>query len=88
MMDITKPCHQQPLLPSASVMFVSKAGITSGAVKSYGLGKRIEAVKNTRNVGKHDMKFNGATPKMEVDPESYVSRAIPHTENTLRMVDR
>jgi len=57
-------------------MFVSSAGITSGAIESYSLGKRIEAVKNTRNVGKHDMKFNGATPKMEVDPETFVSRMI------------
>ena len=54
-------------------MFVSQAGINSGAVESYGLGKRIEAVKNCRNVSKHDMKFNGATPEMSVDPDLFVS---------------
>ncbi|GAB7363747.1 hypothetical protein MBLNU230_g4315t1 [Neophaeotheca triangularis] len=60
-----------PLVPHASVMFVSAAGIASGTVGSYGLGKRVEAVKDTRSVGKHDMKFNGATPKMKVDPETF-----------------
>lgn len=68
---ISRPMFS-PLVPSASVVFVSSASITSGAIHSYGLGKRIEAVKNTRKVGKHDMKFNGATPEMKVDPESFV----------------
>lgn len=57
------------------MLFVSSASITGGAIDSYCLSKRIEAVKNTRKVGKHDMKFNGATPKMTVDPESFVSHA-------------
>ena len=54
-------------------MFVSKAGMENGSVKSYGLKKQIEIVKNTRTVTKLDMKFNNATPKMEVDPEAFVS---------------
>lgn len=37
----------------------------------YGLKKRIEVVKNTRNIGKKDMKYNNAMPIMKVDPESY-----------------
>jgi len=37
------------------------------------LKKRIEVVKNCRNIGKKDMKFNARMPKMRVDPESYVS---------------
>jgi len=35
------------------------------------LKKKIEVVKGTRNIGKRDMKHNDATPKMDVDPESY-----------------
>lgn len=58
------------------MLFVSKAGIASGAVDSYDLKKRIEVVKNCRTVKKHDMKFNGAMPDMKVDPELYVSHAI------------
>lgn len=53
-------------------MFVSQASIDNGVVQSYGLRKRIEAVKGCRTVGKKDMKFNDAMPKMKVDPESYV----------------
>jgi urease alpha subunit len=54
-------------------MFVSQASIDNGTVQSYGLRKRIEAVKGCRTVGKKDMKFNDTMPKMKVDPESYVS---------------
>lgn len=60
-------------LPSTSIMFVSQASIDEGIVQTYGLRKRIEAVKGCRSVGKKDMKFNDIMPKMEVDPESYVS---------------
>ncbi|KAL9629244.1 MAG: hypothetical protein Q9204_005386, partial [Flavoplaca sp. TL-2023a] len=67
---ISRPMYS-PLLPKASVLFVSKAGVTSGAVESYNLKKRIEVVKNCRTVKKHDMKFNGAMPEMKVDPELF-----------------
>lgn len=68
----------QPMVPSASVLFVSQAGITTGAVESYGVSKRVEAVKNCRRLNKHDMKYNGATPQMSVDPETFVcSRCRP-----------
>lgn len=60
-----------PLVPSTSVLFVSEASISSGTIASYGLKKRIEAVKNCRNIGKGDMKFNDVMPKMTVDPENY-----------------
>jgi len=42
-----------------------------GIAAKYGLKKRIEIVRNTRNIGKKDMKYNDATPTMRVDPESY-----------------
>ncbi len=58
-----------------SVAFVSEVSITSGTVASYGLSKRFEAVKNCRNIGKKDMKWNDVTPKMTVDPEIYEVRA-------------
>jgi urease subunit alpha len=32
-------------------------------------------VKNTRKIGKRDMKQNDALPKIDVDPETYVVRA-------------
>ena len=58
-------------VPSTSITFVSNASLTSGTVATYNLFKRVEAIKNCRTVGKKDMKFNDATPKMKVDPESY-----------------
>ena len=54
-----------------SVTFVSELSLTSGTIASYGLSKRFEAVRNCRKVSKKDMKWNDATPKMQVDPESY-----------------
>ncbi|KAL9589296.1 MAG: hypothetical protein Q9203_001898 [Teloschistes exilis] len=61
--------------PRTSVTFVSQASINSGAIESYGLRKRVEAVRNCRNIGKKDMKFNGSMPEMNVDPETYVVKA-------------
>lgn len=58
-----------------SVSFVSQISITSGIVASYRLSKRFEPVRNCRRVTKKDMKWNDATPKMTVDPESYEVRA-------------
>lgn len=70
-----QPVIMRPMFGSftatTSITFVSAASITSGKVSSYNLSKRVEAVKNCRNVGKKDMKFNDAMPKMKVDPETY-----------------
>ena len=54
-----------------SFAFVSAVSITSGAIKSYGLKKRVAAVRGCKNVKKSDMKWNEKTPKMSVDPETY-----------------
>ncbi|KAF1831592.1 urease [Decorospora gaudefroyi] len=64
-----------PLVPQSSITFVSQASISSGVVKSYGLRKRVEAVKKCRKIGKKDMKFNDTRPKMKVDPERYIVEA-------------
>ncbi|ESZ99045.1 urease [Sclerotinia borealis F-4128] len=60
-----------PLVPSTSILFVSESSISSGTIATYGLKKRVEAVKNCRTIGKRDMKFNDQMPKMKVDPENY-----------------
>lgn len=60
-----------PLVPSTSILFVSQASISSGAISSYNLKKRVEPVKNCRKIGKKDMKFNDVMPRMTVDPENY-----------------
>lgn len=77
-----EPLLSQPMwgsYPSSaalnSISFVSQVSLTNGMIKSYGLKKRFEAVKNCRNVRKGDMKWNDRKPKMEVDPESYEVKA-------------
>ena len=55
---------------------MSKASVDTGTVQSYKLRKRIEVVKNCRNVGKKDMKYNDSMPKMKVNPETYVSETV------------
>ncbi|KAH8700546.1 urease Ure [Talaromyces proteolyticus] len=63
------------LVPDTSIMFVSQASISHGIVQTYNLRKRVEPVKNCRNIGKQDMKYNNIMPKMKVDPERYTVEA-------------
>ncbi|MFN0317741.1 MAG: urease subunit alpha [Burkholderiales bacterium] len=60
---------------STSVTFVSGAAQSAGIAEQLGLRKRVVAVKNTRNLSKKDLKWNDATPKIEVNPENYQVRA-------------
>ncbi|KAF2401765.1 urease [Trichodelitschia bisporula] len=70
-----EPIMMRPMfaqwVPSTSVTWVSQASLDNGIIESYGLRKRVEAVKNCRNIGKKDMKFNATMPVMKVDPERY-----------------
>lgn len=59
------------LVPSSSVLFVSKASIDSANIASYGLKKRIAVVKGCRSIRKTDMKHNTLMPRIHVDPENY-----------------
>lgn len=56
---------------SSSITFVSQAAYDRGIAGKYGLQKRIEPVRGCRSVTKKDMIHNDATPKLEVDPETY-----------------
>ena len=60
-------------MTESSVTFVSQALVQRG--ESLGLAKRLLPVSNTRKIGKHSMMLNDATPRMEVDPETYEVRA-------------
>lgn len=55
--------------PASSAAFVSKASLPQ--VERLGLHKRIVPVRNCRNLGKANMVRNAATPRIEVDPETY-----------------
>src|SRR5205085_443294 len=56
---------------STSVLFTSKAAIEAGLTSR----KRLVAVERCRSIGKKDMLHNAATPKLEVNPETYEVRA-------------
>lgn len=58
-----------------SIAFVSQLCKEHAVADAYGLRKRIEPVRGCRTVRKTDLKWNDATPKIEVDPESYEVRA-------------
>jgi urease alpha subunit len=55
----------------SSFTFVSQTAYDRGIAQELGLQKRIEPVKNCRNIGKKDMIHNNATPTIEVDPDTY-----------------
>ncbi|HEY0847897.1 MAG TPA: urease subunit alpha [Noviherbaspirillum sp.] len=58
-----------------SFTFVSQAACDAGIGEALKLSKTLIPVRNTRKVRKADMIHNGATPRMEVDPETYEVRA-------------
>ena len=58
---------------ATAVTFVSQAG--AAHVEQLGLRKRLVHVKNCRQIRKQDMIHNSATPRIEVDPETYEVRA-------------
>jgi urease subunit alpha len=60
-------------LTESSVTFVSQAALEKAAL--FGLAKKLFPVTNTRKIGKHSMVLNCATPRMEVNPETYEVRA-------------
>ncbi|RUS48624.1 urease subunit alpha [Cohnella sp. AR92] len=58
-------------LSQSSITFVSQAAYDGGIAERLGLAKRVEPVRRCRGIGKKDMVHNDATPKIEVDPETY-----------------
>jgi urease subunit alpha len=60
---------------SISLAFVSRRSLDDEVAQSYGLRKRLEAVRGCRSLGKRDMKLNDATPVMRVDAETYTVSA-------------
>jgi len=77
-----QPVYMRPMFGSfgratgsCSIAFVSQACHRAGTAVGYGLTKRIEPVQHCRKIGKRDMKWNDALPKITVDSETYEVRA-------------
>ncbi len=77
-----QPVYSRPMfgafgrsVENSAVLFVSEAAQSSGLRGRLGLAKQTLAVKNTRSIGKSDLILNDATPRIEVNPETYEVRA-------------
>jgi len=76
-----QPVHYRPMFGAfggglrKSFTFVSQSAFEAGIAGTLGLTKTTIAVRGTRGLRKRDMIHNGATPHMEVDPETYEVRA-------------
>ncbi|MGX5715485.1 urease subunit alpha [Arthrobacter sp. MAHUQ-56] len=55
----------------SSITFLSKAAIEAGVPEELGLEKVIRPVSGIRHLTKADLKYNDATPDIQVDPERY-----------------
>jgi urease subunit alpha len=79
-----EPVYMRPMfatygkaIANTSFTFVSNALFANDQkVKDLGINhNRLKAVYDTRNVSKKHLKLNDATPKIEVDPETFYVRA-------------
>jgi len=75
-----QPAYYRPMfgafgrsLTESSVTFVSQALLNKA--EALGVAKKLLPVSNTRRIGKRSMILNNATPRMEVNPETYEVRA-------------
>ncbi|SDD95755.1 urease subunit alpha [Ruegeria marina] len=77
-----QPVYSRPMwgaygrsVENSAVIFVSEAAQADGVRARLGLAKQTLAVRNTRAIGKRDLKLNDALPRVEVHPETYEVRA-------------
>ena len=54
-----------------SITFLSRSAIERGVPRQLGLRKIVRACSDIRTLRKADLKFNGQTPELVVDPETY-----------------
>ncbi|WP_339770617.1 urease subunit alpha [uncultured Pseudosulfitobacter sp.] len=77
-----QPVYSRPMFGAfgrsvehSSITFVSAAAQDADIRGTLGLAKQTVAVRDTRNIGKSDLKLNTALPHIEVNPETYEVRA-------------
>lgn len=58
-------------LQDTCVTFVSQAALADGVKEKTGLERQVVAVNNCRNISKHDLIRNSATPHIDVNPETF-----------------
>jgi urease subunit alpha len=63
-----------PVAAATSVHFVSPQAVEDGLADRIDVKRRLVAVENVRSRGKADMPENTATPRIEVDPDTFTVR--------------
>ena len=73
-----QPLRMQPMfgaygraVGSSSIAFVSQRAALEGGLAELGLTKHVVPVRRCRGIGKRDMVWNDALPKITVDAETY-----------------
>ncbi|MBA3493295.1 MAG: urease subunit alpha [Gammaproteobacteria bacterium] len=77
-----QPVHYRPMfaafggaLAKTCLSFVSQAALEAGIKDELSLRKRLVAVRDTRRIGKAEMRLNNYQPKIDVDSQTYEVRA-------------
>ena len=75
-----QPVKMRPMFGASSknghsFAFVSKAAADGGIKDKFGLSKSVAGVEGCRKLTKKDMVLNDATPRMEVNPETFEVKA-------------
>ncbi|MBM3905562.1 MAG: urease subunit alpha [Thaumarchaeota archaeon] len=75
----TEPVYYKPMFGAlgrarnaTSFIFTSKLALENGLEEKLSTEKKFLPVSNCRKIGKKDMILNDATPKIEIDPETYL----------------
>ena len=59
------------MVNTAETLQVRKTAYENGINRALNLKRMVRPVKNIRQLSKADMKNNSATPKLDVDPQTY-----------------
>ncbi len=73
-----QPCYYRPMfgafgkaMPESCISFVSGAAYQNGIKERLGLERIVQPVRRTRQLTKFNMVRNGATPRIDVNPETF-----------------
>lgn len=73
-----QPCYYRPMfgaygkvLRESCISFVSQAACEGDVARRLHLHRQVLPVRRTRQINKRDMVLNGATPQIDVNPETF-----------------
>ena len=73
-----QPCYYRPMfgafgrtMPGTCISFVSQAALHNDIKRRLKLDRMVLPVRRTRQLTKHDMVLNAATPRIDVNPETF-----------------